>query len=773
MSLVPGQAQPGVADDTIGAVTGRRLPGVPIAVAAATVLAVYDFVAGPRIVLAGLIAVGPCLAAISGSRRNVVAVGVYVVGLILLVSWPDQIWWTLHQLLYVIAAVAITAISAALARQRTLGERRLQVAIARESELRRAGEEAQRMAEYARSLLAASADPLVTISAQGKITDVNDATVRVTGVPRSALIGTDFADCFSDPANARRGYQQALTDDSVTDYPLTIRHHDGQLTDVLYNATVYRAAGGEVAGVFAAARDVTAQKQAEANFRGLLEGAPDAIIVVDGEGVIRIVNQQTETLFGYSRDELLGRSIEMLVPDRVRHRHQGHRMAYLAAPERRPMGIGLQLNGRRRDGSEFPAEISLAPVQTPQGTYVTAAVRDVTFQHQINAELVRANRAKSEFLSRMSHELRTPLNAILGFGQLLEMDQLSAEQHNGAHHIVSAGKHLLGLINEILDISQVETGALRFSMEPVNVPAVTDEAIGMVRPLADHRNIHLLVDPRVADAHVLADHQRLKQVLVNLLANAVKYNREGGEVRVGTVLLETGRIRLAISDTGYGITENDLQRLFEPFQRLDTAQPPVEGTGLGLALSKQLVTAMHGQIGVTSRLGVGSTFFVELPVADPPSGMASVEAADGGDAAPPVASASTTVLYVEDNPSNVKLVEKVLARRPAVSLIVAMQGRPAIRLAVEHLPDLILLDLHLPDISGDNVLHELKSDPRTARIPVVMLSADATPGRLEQLVKSGGATGFLTKPFDVARLLDLVDSVRPFDESVVAEQLSP
>jgi len=325
------------------------------------VLTVWDFLAGPQIVVAGLIAVGPCLAAISGSRRSVIAVGGYVVGLIQLVSWPDQMWWTRQQLLYVVAAVAITAASAVSAHQRTLGEQRRQIVMAHEGGVRRAGEQARRTAEYSRSLLEASTDPLVTISADGKITDANAATTSVTGVPGTELIGTDFSDYFTDPTTARQGYEEVFAADPVTDYPLTIRHRDGRLTDVLYNAAVYLGADGQVAGVFAAARDVTALKQAEANFRGLLEGAPDAIVVVDGDGVLRIVNRQTGLLFRYSREELLEKPIEVLVPDRAGPAHRGLRTSYMTAPERRPMGIGLQLNGRCRDGTEFPAEISLAP----------------------------------------------------------------------------------------------------------------------------------------------------------------------------------------------------------------------------------------------------------------------------------------------------------------------------------------------------------------------------------------------------------------------------
>ena len=401
--------------------------------------------------------------------------------------------------------------------------------------------------------------------------------------------------------------------------------------------------------------------------------------------------------------------------------------------------------------------------------HVSAAVRDVTFQHLARAEMARANAAKSQFLSRVSHELRTPLNAILGFGQLLEMDQLGGHQRDGIEHILGAGRHLLSLINEILDISRVESGEIRLSLEPVYVPEVVDEALGMIRPLAERRGIRIVVDRQCSEMHVMADRQRVTQVLLNLLANAVKYNRENGEVRIEFRILDTSRLRLTVHDTGLGITMDDLGRLFEPFQRLDAAQTDVEGTGLGLILTKQLLTAMNGEVGVTSSVGEGSSFWFELPLAVRPVADArpgevrvglgldyNIDVTDGSAA---TMQRTATVLYVEDNLSNVRLVEQVLARRPMISLMVAMQGHLALDLARAHQPDLILLDLHLPDTSGEQVLRELKRDRRTASIPVVMLSADATPGRLERLVSLHGAADHLTKPFDIPLLLSIVDSL--------------
>ena len=364
-----------------------------------------------------------------------------------------------------------------------------------------------------------------------------------------------------------------------------------------------------------------------------------------------------------------------------------------------------------------------------------------------------ANRRKSEFLANVSHELRTPLNSILGFGRLLELDDLSVEHRTNVGYIVRSGEHLLGLIDEVLDISRVERGEMRLSMEPVSAQDAVEEAIGMCRPLADRRGIRIVDDTPTAEGHVHADRQRLKQVLVNLLANAVKYNREGGEIRVFLTSERPGTFRLLVSDTGMGMSEADLERLFEPFERLSAEGSPIEGTGLGLALTKRLMTAMGGQVGVQSRIGVGSTFWIELQQAQGPVDELTTTSIPSVPADPGL---PITLLYVEDNLSNVRLVEQVIRRRPSVTLIVAMQGRIGLQMAVEHRPDMILLDLHLPDISGEEVLSELRADGRTAATPVVILSADATIGRSSRFA-GRGATAFLTKPFDIAQMLALID----------------
>ncbi len=371
------------------------------------------------------------------------------------------------------------------------------------------------------------------------------------------------------------------------------------------------------------------------------------------------------------------------------------------------------------------------------------------------ADAEQANHAKSEFLSRMSHELRTPLNAVLGFGQLLAMRDLDEDERESVDQILKGGGHLLSLINEVLDLTRIETGKLPLSLEPVEIWETVSEVIQLVRPLADDREVEIAADPRNANEYVMADRQRLSQVLLNLVANAIKYNRTGGSVRIAISASSEESMRLEVSDTGHGISPDGLARLFTPFERLGAGEIEVEGTGLGLTLSKGLVEAMGGRIGVHSQLGEGSTFWIELQGAKSP--LAPSEATFDGPGVPAAASSDEpyTILYVEDNLSNLKLVQRILGERPDFKLIAAMQGRLGLELAREHRLDLVLLDLHLPDITGDEVLTHLQADPDTAGIPVVVLSADATRGRIQRLLAQGAAA-YLSKPFDVQEFLAVV-----------------
>lgn len=372
-------------------------------------------------------------------------------------------------------------------------------------------------------------------------------------------------------------------------------------------------------------------------------------------------------------------------------------------------------------------------------------------------EAERANRAKSEFLSRMSHELRTPLNSIIGFGQLLELDAAGPEQREAIGHILKGGRHLLALINEVLDIARIESGGLSISLEPVLARDVCGAALDLVRPQAAQRLITLRAG--VPDGlYVMADRQRLQQVLLNLLSNAVKYNVEGGRIEVScNGGASPGRVRLAVEDTGAGIAPELMGRLFTPFERLGAEQTAVEGTGLGLALSKRLVEAMDGAIWADSIPGRGTRFTLELRAAGDPTRPA-VSTADASAGSQPRRIVGGTILYIEDNLANLRLIERILDRRTGITLMSAMQGRRALELARDHRPDLILLDLHLPDIAGRDVLAALRADRGTRDIPVVILSADATPHQIDQL-RAEGARHYLTKPLDVQLLLTVLDDI--------------
>jgi PAS domain S-box-containing protein len=488
----------------------------------------------------------------------------------------------------------------------------------------------------------------------------------------------------------------------------------------------------------------------------IMDNSQDVICTIDEWGRFVSVSAACEHVWGYTPSELIGRSyIDMVCPeDRV--------MTNQVADVLRLDGKITDFVNRytRKDGTLVHVLWSATWSEADKIMFCVA--HDVTDRARIEKELReakeeadRANHAKSEFLSRMSHELRTPLNAILGFGQLLERQNPTDTQRSRVGHIISAGRHLLNLINEVLDISRVETGNLQLSLEPVCLADALEEALSLMRPLAAERAIALSTSVLDQDHYVMADRQRFKQVLLNLLTNAVKYTPLEGKVTIASSRTETGAMRIVVSDTGAGISPEKLARLFTPFDRLGAEQTGVEGTGLGLALCQRLMQAMKGSIGAESLPGQGSTFWVELASADSPlERIASVrrdvpESSDGSDAK------KRTILYVEDNLSNLTLIEQVLAEQPHIQLITAMQGKLGIELARRHSPDLILLDLHLPDLPGWEVLSRLQRDKATRDIPVVIISADATARQLKRLM-AAGARAYLTKPLDMPEFFRVI-----------------
>jgi PAS domain S-box-containing protein len=635
-------------------------------------------------------------------------------------------------------------------------------------------------------------------------------------------------------------------------------------------------------------------------FRQLIDSAPDAMVIVDQQGTILIVNAQTEKLFGYSRDELVGQPIEILVPKRSRTRHQTYRSAYSHAPKTRAMGSEIELHGLRKDGSEFPVEISLSPLETPGRVLISSAIRDVTDRKRAEAtarlasdrllsavesihgmlalyddrdrlvlcnsacrsflgrgvsgaisgrtyaeiidgclaagvfeldgepaedfrsrclryhaepvgtldlrtrdgEYLRvtdrrtleggivstlwdvtddvtraaelrharalaeaASSAKSEFLASMSHELRTPLNSILGFAQLLQRDKkapLTDRQNDKLEHVLSGGEHLLRLIDDILDLSRIESGRVVVSIEPVGVSEVLAEVRTTLAPMANRASIILsiapLEDPAVV---VLADRTRFAQILINYGSNAVKYGKSGGRITLRVSARDDGFLRVEVEDDGIGIPAEKQDKIFEPFHRAGQEAGPIQGTGIGLAISKRLATLMGGRVGFVSTPGTGSRFWIELPAQTATAGVLPRKA-DAVRVHPTTVGADTgaahTIVYIEDNPSNIAFMRELLGELENVELITVPTAEVGIELVRERRPKLVIMDINLPGMSGYEATAKLKEWPETREIPVVALTAAAmTTDR--QRSATAGFHRYLTKPVRVQELMDTLEEL--------------
>lgn len=413
----------------------------------------------------------------------------------------------------------------------------------------------------------------------------------------------------------------------------TRRWQEGTVT-IFADNSLLRPTDPEVQQLLDREREALTRMRAERRFRELLEAAPDAIIEVDRKGCILTLNAATEKLFGYSREELLGQPVEALVPDHVRANHAGHRANYKSHPATRPMGSGLVLEGRRKNGTTVPVEISLSPVKSEDGFRVTAIIRDVTERRQAeerlreaqasytselelrNREVERANRHKTEFLASMSHELRTPLHTVIGFSELLAEETrgpLNDDQKRYVNHIYRDSQHLLALINEVLDLSRIESGRLQLRRQTVDMGALLDDALSAVRPKVIEKSIELEADP-CDGVFINGDPTRVRQVLYNLLSNAVKFTPGGGRIGVAAQVKE-GFAQISVSDTGIGIPPEEHELIFEAFHQVGEAGEALEGTGLGLPITRRLVEAHGGRIRVESQPGSGSCFIFTLPLA--------------------------------------------------------------------------------------------------------------------------------------------------------------
>ncbi|HZL09134.1 MAG TPA: PAS domain S-box protein [Prolixibacteraceae bacterium] len=502
-----------------------------------------------------------------------------------------------------------------------------------------------------------------------------------------------------------------------------------------------------------------------------VEQASAMVVITDKDGNIEYSNPIFTQITGYSQEEAKGKNFRILKSDYYPTSYYKELWATINSGN---VWKGDFYN-RKKNGDYYWENASISPIVSKNGkiTHYVAVKTDITLRKEIEEELKQAkveaeqaNMAKSGFLSRMSHELRTPMNSILGFTQLMNMGELSSAHKKGVDHILKNGKHLLDLINEVLDISKIEAGHISLSLEPIAISPLIQEIIDIVNPLTALN--HITLETALVDRYfVKADRQRLKQVLLNLVNNAIKYNRTNGLVKINCELKETPQtrnstLRINVFDSGKGIQPEDIKKLFMPFERIGAEKTGIEGTGLGLAVAKRLMEAMHGSIGAESQVDVGSKFWIEL-LQDETQIDRHERLINQINPALKKVVLSGTILYIEDNISNIQLVEQIIQeQRPGIHLIAEIHGANAVKCAIDYAPDLILLDLDLPDIHGSEVLKMLQANPMAATIPVVVISADAMVNQMEKLINAG-AKDYLTKPIDVAEFLKMVDDVLNVD----------
>jgi len=644
--------------------------------------------------------------------------------------------------------------------------------------------------ESLQRLLDSAAEGLFGVDTQGKCTFINRAALQMLGYgDESELLGLEIDDLVQ--PSLPGGASAALTmrqpnaeHQEVHIAELTFRRRDGTSFPVEYWSHPVVQAGrihGAVATFFDISERLAMQaalRQGELRIAKLVDAVTDGVITVDSDGRIVLFNRAAEALFGVAAAAAMGGPIDRFIPYRPERRRDPPPPGFsLGANGSKPSGTLHELIGKRANGDEFPLEASLSRLDTDRGVLMTVVLRDVTELHLSRAErharasLEAANRAKTEFLSRMSHELRTPLNAVLGFAQLLRLDAArppTVEQLGRIQHIENAGAHLLALVNDVLDLSRVESGQMMVSIEAVDLEEAVADALAMVSPLAAEADVHLRISNPSAGtvdlgavrsgaprhpAWVLADKLRMRQVLVNLLSNAVKYNRIGGRVTVSWQGDdERGSVR--IEDSGLGMTSEKLERLFEPFNRLGAEKSNVEGTGIGLVLSRRLVELMEGDLLISSTLGLGTVATLVLKATEAPATALRPQS-------PPSQHGSLggtlRVLYAEDDEVNVELIRQVVALRPTVDLSVATNGARALEMARRDPPDLMLVDMNLGDMTGIELASALQGNPQTAGLRLVALSADALPEQISATLAAGFET-YLTKPVDFRKFLDVLDS---------------
>jgi len=574
--------------------------------------------------------------------------------------------------------------------------------------------------------------------------------------------------------------------DTTIDRITEIEMLDGRIFERTSSPVV--GSNGQNLGLVLMITDVTEMKRAlrtaqdsEASIRHMMESIPHLVWVGNPDGSNEYVNQNWIKYTGLTQEQSSGfKWFEVIHPDDLEEKK-----AHWIEAGGRGSSLDLECRIRDKDGNYRWYRIAGVPFSDADGKNVKwfGTCTDVHERHLVESDLEQrveertaqleltnheladakreadsANAAKSEFLSRMSHELRTPLNSILGFGQILEMSEGREYKGDAVQYILKGGRHLVGLIDEILDISRVESGHIELELRPVRLADIVADTFKLMQPFADERGITMIT--QCAPGHpefAMADPQRLRQILLNLASNGIKYNRPQGSLTFSCCRVGTDRLQIQVRDTGNGLSEEQMGRLFRPFDRLGAERSSIEGTGLGLVLCQKLAEAMQGSLSVTSTQGFGSVFSVELGLGEEPT-IPSITTQDPATLTAKPSLRKHKILCIEDNPSNLQLIEAIFSQRPNIELLESIQGRIGIDLARQHCPSVILLDIHLPDISGHEVLKSLKENPETSSIPVIAVSADATDAQIDRIMALG-ATRYLTKPIDVSKFIGTVDEI--------------
>jgi PAS domain S-box-containing protein len=637
-------------------------------------------------------------------------------------------------------------------------------------------------------------DAVITTDAESRVTLLNPLAEKLTGWTKAEALGRLVDEVFHiinqetrlpSPIPVKETLAHG-TIQGLANHTIVIARNGNECA-IADSCAPIRDRDGHVIGAVLVFRDVTEEYIVQQTLRDnaamvqtVLNTVADGIITfIASNGKIETSNPAAEKMFGYSAEELAGQDFNLLIPE-INRDQSNHFRELQVCDDAQDTPPGHEVLGKRKDGSTFAIEIALSEMWLRGQRYFTCLLRDITERNetdkvmqQNNIDLKKAkstaekaNLAKSDFLSRMSHELRTPLNAILGFSQLLEAGSpsLTVSQSERLHQITKAGWYLLELINEILDLAVIESGKLSLSREPVSLIDVMHECQSMIESQAQKHHIQLEFLPFDHSWFANADRTRVKQVLINLLSNAIKYNSPHGTVVVECSAIGPEHIRISIKDSGGGLSSKKIGQLFQPFNRLGQENGTEEGTGMGLVVAKQLIELMGGTIGVKSTVGKGSQFWIELIRCAPPN-YATRNGIPAENAPPALNDIKAgTLLYVEDNPANLMLVEHIVEGLSHVNMLSARDGHHGIALARTRLPEVILMDINLPDISGIEALKILRKDPATKHIPVLALSANAMQHDIERGLEAGFFR-YLTKPIKVNEFLNALDDALEFSKT--------